>query len=360
MVLKEVFNKHKIFAHKQELSSYVTGGNPPPISVEIHPSSHCPHNCIDCVDHSKQNSIKQNTLSNLSALVKSVASMGVKAVVFSGGEPLAHKDFLESVLEGSQLMDIGIITNGQMLTPELSNILKPQLSKDSWIRISLNADGPEMHEKYHRVSGKYEVIIKNIKALVKERGDITIGIAFNTSPWTINGMVRATETAKSLGVNYIQFRPFIALSPHDETICEVTLQRKLEECKEYRDEDFDVITSTDKYEQVNHATVGYARCHAQQFASTLIAANGKVYVCCYGSYREEFCLGDTNSDDLEEIWKSERRQQIICELEPKKNCPRFCRFQGLNREIEEFLQQSSSLSQDEMRKAQFLPHKNFL
>lgn len=360
MVIQEALSQYKIYAHQEKLNFYRGGGNPVPITVEIHPSNACPHNCIDCVDHARQEGNRQNKPLNLPKLMREVASMGSKAVVFSGGEPLVHKDFLPGVLAGSSAMDVGIITNGQLLIPELTQAVKPRLSPQSWVRISLNADGPEMHEKYHRVSGKYEVIINNIKALVDAPGNVTIGIAFNTSPWTINGMVRATEIAKSLGVNYIQFRPFIALVQHDEDMSEEMLQRSLETCKRLEDESFKVIVSTDKYDQTRCFGTNYSRCHAQQFASMVIAANGRVYVCCYGSYLEKFCLGDTNVDDLASIWKSDRRQQVISELNPKAHCPQFCRFDGLNKIIEGSLLQLAPLSQDELRKIQSLPHVNFL
>lgn len=360
MVIQEALSQYKIYAHQEELNLYRGGGNPVPITVEIHPSNACPHNCIDCVDHARQEGNRQNKPLNLPKLMREVVSMGSKAVVFSGGEPLAHKDFLPGVLAGSSAMDVGIITNGQLLIPELTQTIKPRLSPQSWVRISLNADGPEMHEKYHRIPGKYEVIINNIKALVDAPGNITIGIAFNTSPWTINGMVRATEVARNLGVNYIQFRPFIALVPHNEITNEEVLQRNLEACKRLEDENFKVIISSDKYEQTQHASLDFSRCHAQQFASLVIAANGKAYACCYGSYHAEFCLGDTNVDDLESIWKSKRRLQVVSALNPKTDCPQFCRFSGLNRIIEDTLQSSSFFIQDDIRKIQSLPHINFL
>lgn len=360
MILQEIFSSYKIYAHQEELDLYKTGGNPASVSVEVHPSDRCPHNCIGCVDHIRRKDGRQNTILDLPKLVRGVVGMGCKAIVFSGGEPLVHKDFLKSVLEGSQSLDIGVITNGQLLTPDLSHTIKPRLSSESWIRISLNADGSEMHERYHRVSGKYGVIIDNIRALVKAPGNITIGIAFNTGLQTISGMMKATEIAKGLGVDYIQFRPFITLAPHDETESEAALQRNLEDCKRLEDENFKVIASTDKYEQAQRSSIDYSRCHAQQFASMVIAANGKVYACCYGSYLEKFCLGDAKSDDLKSIWESERRQQVISQLNPQTDCPMFCRFDGVNRAVEEFLQQSSPISQEEIRKIQSLSHTNFL
>ena len=62
-------------------------------------------------------------------IIQDFKSIGVKAVTFSGGEPLLYP-YIEEIMEAG--IELSIITNGSLLTGKKVELL----SKAKWVRIS--------------------------------------------------------------------------------------------------------------------------------------------------------------------------------------------------------------------------------
>lgn len=90
--------------------------------------------------------------------IVSWANGGYSEVIPDGnGEPLLHPD----IIEMTKLAPTSIVTNGELLTPELLD--KLSLKE---IRISLDGADKETHEKI-RVGGNFETVVRNIEHAAK-------------------------------------------------------------------------------------------------------------------------------------------------------------------------------------------------
>ena len=308
--------------HIGRVARWVGGENVPPITVEIDMTDNCNHRCPGCTGG--QEGVK--ALNQPDAIINQLAYFGCKGLIFTGGgEPLVSPKTPEMIAHARKMgLDVALITNGSIMTGEIADTV---VNNCTWVRVSLDADGPEMHEAIHGVGPEeYHRVARNIAKLVKakkaEGSNCTIGIGYLTDERTVGGMRTAAWQAKILGVDYIQFRPFHG----DRT----PIDDQLEDCLSLEDEGFRVLWSKHKYESMKRGDFGrsYDKCHGQQFA-TVVAASGKMYVCCHMRGMENYAIGDLNEQSLGEIWGSEHRQAVVDAID-FKDCPPLCRDNTFN------------------------------
>jgi radical SAM protein with 4Fe4S-binding SPASM domain len=63
---------------------------------------------------------------------------------------------------------------------------------------------------------------------------------------------------------------------------------------------------------------------------TVIAANGKIYPDCWTRGMDEFSLGNLHDANFSQIWKSERKKEILNSKLDKAECPPMCYHDPLN------------------------------
>jgi len=312
----QIFRSDKILSHIDRVKDWLEGKNPPPITMEIDLTNRCNNDCPKCIGF-RQPLVD---LKYPKRIIREIAGFGIRGLIFSGGgEPLLHPEFTDCVVYAKNLgLDVGVISNGLAMTEKVAEQIKPFCT---WIRISLDADGPTMHEKTHGVKGAFKKTVENIKTLVKAKGKATIGVGYLTGKDTVKGMVKATKLCKDLGVDYIQFRPF-----HYEF---TPIEKELEKCLKV--EGIKVLTSKHKYDSMKRKDFGrsYDRCYGQQFAS-VITATGKMYVCCHFRSMARYYLGSIYKKSLAEIWNSRQRRKAIKNIGNFKDCPPLCRCNTFN------------------------------
>ena len=313
-----IFRSDKILSHIDRVKDWLEGKNPPPITMELDLTNRCNNNCPKCIGFRQP----QVDLENPKRIIKEIARFGIKGLIFTGGgEPTLHPEFVNCVQYARILgLDVGVISNGLTLTKEISRAIKPYCV---WIRVSLDADSQEMYEKTHGIKDAFEIVCKNIKSLANIGGNATIGVGYLTGKETIKGMLKATKLCKRMKVDYIQFRPF----HNDFTL----IDEELKKCQKIATKEFQVLYSKHKYDCMRIKDFGrdYERCYGQQFAS-VIAATGKMYLCCHFRGMEKYCLGDLNKQSLAEIWNSRRRWQAIKNIGHFEDCVPLCRCNSMN------------------------------
>ena len=313
-----IFRSDKILSHIERVADWLNGKNPPPITMEIDLTNRCNNNCPQCIGFRQP----LEDLKNPKRIIKEIARFGIKGLIFTGGgEPTLHPEFVDCVQYARILgLDVGVISNGLTLTKEISRAIKPYCV---WIRVSLDADSQEMHEKTHGIKDAFEIVCKNIKSLANIEGNATIGVGYLTGKETIKGMLKATKLCKRMKVDYIQFRPY----HNDFTL----IDKELTKCLKLETEDFKVLYSKHKYDCMKTNDLGrnYSRCYGQQFAS-VIAATGKMYLCCHFRSLEKYCLGDLNKQSIAEIWNSRKRLKAIKNIGNFEDCVSLCRCNSMN------------------------------
>lgn len=135
----------------------------------------CNLNCIHCYSQSKNIQYDNElTLEEGKAFIDDISAFGSPVMLFSGGEPLMHPDFLDLCFYAkSKGMRAVISTNGTLITRELARELK----KVGLSYVGISLDGLEgVHDKFRGKKGAFREALEGIN-YAKEAG-IKVGLRF--------------------------------------------------------------------------------------------------------------------------------------------------------------------------------------
>lgn len=324
------FSSDKILKHLDKVNDWLWGKNPFAITIEFDLTNVCNSNCRDCAG-GRVDKAASISLEDGKRIIRELKELGARGLTFTGGgEPLCNSAITALVKYAYELgLDIGVITNGILLTEEICQIL---VNSCVWIRISLDAGDSEMYKQTHGLGKEvFDKVLGNIARLVKTKKDfnskIILGAGYLTGPETISGILDFVKLSKELGVDYAQFRPYHR-SKYDPKI-----EEAVNKAEKLATKDFDVLTSKHKYECMKQSDYGrdYKVCYGHQFA-TVIGADMKMYLCCHMRGMEKFCFGDLNKNSIKELWNSEQRKKAIknINLNNLQECVPLCRCNTFN------------------------------
>lgn len=329
------FSSKKILKHLDRVYEWSNGGNPPPITVEMDMTNVCNHACPECAAQYIKSRDRSHLPEDLARrIISELAEFGVRGLIFTGGgEPLCHNHSADMVRLANQSgLDIGFITNGQLLNPDTSHIL---LSNCVWLRVSLDAATPETFARVHGTSSSsFHKIIDNIKHLIQMKKtlncDTTVGVGFLTDQTTVDEMEIAAELCRDLQVDYLQYRPMQIHTNGHYSYRKVEVQDLIDRCSRYGTPTFNVLCSKHKYDMMKTGNYGryYKKCYGHQFA-TVIAATGKMYICCHHRGQEKYEIGDLTHQSFQDIWNSEQRIDVYNSIN-FKDCMPLCRDNTFN------------------------------
>jgi len=130
----------------------------PILVLNVH--SRCNCRCVMC-DIWKRTETEELTHAALSRHLSNFREMGVESIVFSGGEPLMHSDFVRiAELFRSEGIRLTLLTTGLLLNHYADVVAR------SFDEVIVSLDGPrDVHDKIRRVSGAFDRIRDGITAL---------------------------------------------------------------------------------------------------------------------------------------------------------------------------------------------------
>ncbi len=317
----------KLFYHPDRLSSFLKTGATTPITWELDPTNNCNHDCIGCFAKGAGGRSNNEflTLEEAKDYVDQIYNLGSKAVnLTGGGDPMMNRATPEIVSYiKSKGMDVGMVTNGSLFNDKNSKTI---LENCTWVRISLDSGSPKVFSEIRRRPEKeFWIIIDKIGKLAslkrKIESNCTIGVGFLTSKQTIPDMVDFTYMMRSSFVDYVEFRPF-----HGD----YTIPHNINDCLKLQTDSFKVHYNTFKYD--GSYKKKYCKCHGQNFSG--IVNVHKVYVCCHLRGVEKYELGDLRESSLEEIWNSDKRKNIVNNID-FNDCIALCKLDLVNRSLSE-------------------------
>tara|TARA_Y100000034_G_scaffold45936_1_gene56484 strand:+ start:14276 stop:15325 length:1050 start_codon:yes stop_codon:yes gene_type:complete len=349
--MTEVDN-HKLMYHPERAAEWRKKEDCAPIYVEIGPTNACNHRCVFCaLDYLKYG----NDFIDKDVMLLTLKSMGeqkVKSVMFAGeGEPLLHKDiglFVETAKKSG--IDVSMTTNGVPFNDKKISQILPNLS---WLRFSVNSGSSENYSEVHRTSKKdFSKIIENIGKCVeyKKRNnlDTTIGTQFLVISKNINEAPKLAKILKNIEADNLQIKPY---SHHPDSVNDYSIGvdefNQLEEkLTEFNSNNFKVLFRKQTAKRINEG-INYSECYGLPFF-TLIDAKGNVIPCNLFYKNEEFTYGNIYKNSFNEIWKGDKRKQVIEKIRKKgiSECRNGCRLDPINRYL-------SRLKNPE-------PHDNFI
>jgi radical SAM protein with 4Fe4S-binding SPASM domain len=330
-------DSHKLIYHPERVARWLATGDCPPIYVEIGLTNRCNHHCIFCALDWLEKKPEFIDADLMKRCLTDMHESGVKSVMFAGeGEPLLHPKAAEIIEHAHKTgLDVALATNGVLFTPDRAERILPCLS---WMRVSLDAASPEVHQQVHQ--GKitdYETIIGNIRAAaeIKQNGHypVTIGVQLLIIPENITEIEPFTRTLSGCGVDNVQIKPYSQhpmsknrFAPDPASVL------KLEPVvRGFERDGFQVIFRSGTIGRITEERC-YDRCYGLPFY-TLIEADGSVIPCNLYHENREYTYGNINTESFSEIWDGEQRRAVINRIasDGVTGCREVCRLDPINR-----------------------------
>ena len=170
----------------------------PVLILNVH--SHCNCRCVMC-DIWKKTQYEEIHAADLERHRESFRKLGVRHVVFSGGEPLLHTDLLP-LCRFLRALDIKLtlLTTGLLLFRRASEVA------ENFDEVIVSIDGPaEVHDAVRRVAGAFALICKGIKAVRALRPEMRIACRTTVQRINHSHLCATARAAKQAGFDSISF-----------------------------------------------------------------------------------------------------------------------------------------------------------
>jgi MoaA/NifB/PqqE/SkfB family radical SAM enzyme len=309
----------KLFRHLDRLQAIKAGQKPPPVNVEIDPSNVCSLGCSWCHfgythtrgplagKHSKpQDAIAGGHLLDFALaqnILTQLAEYGVKSVTWTGGgEPTLNPHFNDLVRYAVSVgLEQGLYTHGGHIDDERAMLLKSTLE---WAYVSLDECTPETYKRSKGVN-RFQHATDGIRRLVAAEGKATIGVGFLLHPGNYTQIYNMVQLGRSLGVDYVQFRPTIHFSqdqPNKLVEDTAWVHEAIRLLRQYGGDSF-VIADLERFARyADWQGHDYPTCHWAAL-QTVITPNGKVWRCTNKREHPDGLLGDLSVESFESLWQ---------------------------------------------------------
>lgn len=294
-----------------------------PFSINLSPTDYCNIRCVFCPFHGEVRTMKRPlsmmALDTIKTIIDRIAEFPdkLKILYFVGlGEPTLHKDLPEMITyakEKDVTREIGIITNGFNLSPELNRRLID--SGLDLVRVSVPAIDEQTCFEITGTKLNLEKYISNIKNLYdnKREGMTIYCKTTNIALGAKNGAPIDPEKEKEF---YSLFNDCCDYA-FVENVVSMTDQDASEEAKEKMWIGNSASESLFSFEN-NHNSV----CE-KIFFSLTINSLGEVYPCCYIE-KPQLLLGNALDDSLVEMWNGEKLRNLRLSF-LKNSVPECCK-----------------------------------
>lgn len=252
-----------------------------PILATLEFSRQCNMKCLGCASH--ESAQESEDLAPWKQIIGELASAGVFALGFTGGEPLLHPDFEELVL---QAKSEGIIThcntNGTLLTRRRAERLL-DAGIDS---INLSLDGAErsVHDRL-RGAGSFDRALEGAECLVRarEQRNSTVRLLFVTRVCeeTAKQVLKILDLCKETGFDGCSFMPLMEFAHGVSPPVRPSAALATRELLKAKREDYPVDNSDRYLKGMIRFFMGGAmptRCSALH-SSILVSSDQKIYPC---------------------------------------------------------------------------------
>ena len=329
------FAADKILGHADRIREWLATGRSRPITVEIDLTNRCNQSCPRCFGFHPKRDAAQMGLEDARRILGQVRDLGARGLTFTGGgDPLVSPIVVPALRFARKLgLDLGFITNAASLTAETGRAI---LDCCQWVRVSLDAATPEVYKLTHGMdAAAFQRVLDNVRLLVrlKRQGGsgCTVGLGFLTCAESRQDILPFASLGRDLGADYVQYRPLLRrFGEPDLDYSDPGILADMRRALELAGGQFQVVDSEHKYRLIQQGSWrrAYSQCYGQHFAA-VVAADGRMYVCCHMRGVAKYCLGDLSSQSLEEIWDSPRRRQMAAAVD-FRDCPPLCRCDSFN------------------------------
>lgn len=302
---------------------------PPPVEVEVQPSSVCNLRCWHCIGKNLpyRREVANEYMSPGQAdtlLTWKAGKFSVQRFRISGllGDPL-HELATEFTLDFLRKAKVNgkhtvLFTNGLGIKESDFDRL---LSADN-IHVSLDAEKPNTFKHMKGASeGDFEKIKNNLRTISSKK---KIGIGFVVNETNVSEVNGAIEFAKNIGASFIRFKPDIRPTRAIPWRTWREAEQMISKAQEKDNDGLDIVMTNVAWQ---HSRVPSSeRCWAQYFFAS-IAPTGKIHVCDHLTESNgETSIGDLDREtDIKTLWADAIKNKMIgnrtahCQLCPPYN-----------------------------------------
>lgn len=246
------------------------GRNNDPISIQVALTDSCFNRCIGCGHPSRQ----QKSMTADQWLNFLAQRTGVESVCYSGGDPMAFRDFNKVMQHHvDRRLAFGATITGYV--PPYINV--HLLAQAAWVRVSLDAVTPEVYEKVRGHTPVFKVL-DGIDRMMA--AGVKVGLGITLHPDNEDELPNVLRYAADKGITDIDTR--YAYPNSNPRWPDATLEQR--------------------------AVQPFTNCHAALY-QLYIDSDGSVYPCCItaGDTRAgptAHALGNIFTDSWDEVWSA--------------------------------------------------------
>lgn len=302
-----------------------------PDFLQINLTTRCNLKCQICTTYKVPSLIDQElTSTEIKQIVLQAAELGLKKIVFSGGEPFLRNDIFEiiSFLRENTKMEVIITTNGTLVDSLLAE--KIIQAKINHLQVSLDGATDKTHDLV-RGDGAFAKTTEALRILNKiGKSSLALGLSFTVTRLNYKEMPSFLELGRVLGVDNILFIPFIEDNTYrheKQTVNKAIFTAK--ESEEFNETLNEIELFKKKYDHPEISNFDNLFLYAKYFSGDLnnlrwlcyagfhwiqINPNGDMSMC-------EWKYGSIKGRRLKGIWYSPQARKARVEI---KKCRRLC------------------------------------
>lgn len=231
-------------------------------------------------------------------MISQAIPLGLRAILFTGGEPLLRKDLLGLMkfAKKNKLL-VFLATNGTLIDDWFTKKFKGIVDK---INVSLDGGSAEKHDSIRGIKGSFS---KSIKAIQKLRKKFNLSIAFTVSSRNLSELNAVASVAKKQGI-LLTIKRFIPIGKGAQdkslTLSKSKYKILIEEIGRLRK--VQRISFGDpfpfSYERKDNC---YGGCMAGIYSLSM-DFDGEIYPCT----KLKISLGNIRNKNISEIWQESK------------------------------------------------------
>jgi len=161
----------------------------------------CKH-CYENAGGKKRAELSTDEAKQVLDRLSKLAGIGLPALSFSGGEPLARRDFFELAAYAKKRIGyVSIASNGTLITRD--NAKRIRDAGVDYVEISVDGATPGVHDEFRGIPGAFEKAMDGVKNCVEEGVDTCIATVLHRD--NLSELDKLIELVKQLGVRFIHF-----------------------------------------------------------------------------------------------------------------------------------------------------------
>jgi len=287
--------------------------------ANIRVTENCNSRCTTCYAW-KNKSVDELTTEEMKDALHQLNDIGVRNVIFIGGEPLLRSDIGDLIKEANLLEfeSIIVVTNGLLLEDKADELLE-----NGATHITVSVDGiGHTNDVIRGVQGSYEKSIRGIEAVqrLKEDKGLNVSVTLLTTillNQNVDEIPKLVETSRSLGVNWL----FNLLDPNVDIFKGIPFSELLVKNEEKIDRTINYLKKTSKeyawlVPSCDHM-LEYARNYLKGknrydfhcihgYKMVYLGSHGEVYPGCWSMKP----IGNLRENKLRDIIRSKKYREL--------------------------------------------------